>query len=943
MPSLHRHTPTLNVIEPRGLQVRSVAWCRSAPDADAEARVHRVRFDAAGREVAQWDPRLWARLQRDPLTPANLQNAYALSGSVLRTVSVDAGLRVSLLGDAGQLIHSWDGRGSEQRNHYDALLRPTALFEKVLNNDEFTCISRYGYGSAHGDSALNNQCGQLIRHDDLAGTRHFPAFGLLGGALELQQHFLIELNPVNWPDNPGERDTLLETQGYTTGFAFNALGEVKGQTDARDNQQRFTLNLDGQLREMRLLQANRPTAKVLVSQIQYNAHGQITAQTAGNGVVSAFEYCPRDGRLMRLHAGALQDLNYIYDPVGNIVSIEDKAQAIRHFARQRIDPINRYTYDSLYQLIHATGWESGSANQGPAHLPDPQAVANYQQTYRYDAGGNLLELTHLGPQSHSRLLVVDTYSNRCLPAVMNHRLPFADGFDENGNLLVLDNGRSLTWDLHNQLTHVRPVQRDGAEDDDEHYVYGAEGMRLRKIRSSQTNARTVISETRYLPGLELRTNATGETVQVITAEIGRNTVQVLHWASRPPKGVVNDLCRYTLADHLGSCSVELDSDAQMISRETYHPFGTTAFSDTGNASETSYRTLRYSGKELDATGLYYYGRRYYMPWLQRWVNADPAGYTDGANLYAFVSGNPMTFKDVAGEDKIDINKLTKAQSKAIDLEGPQSLPADELYKTGRDDVGSNSTVRQVSDAVYASLKQAHTANLITKMLLVEGSTNQRVDLWRARLTPDELYARRDLNRPVNDTLLAGVGSCGEHAMVNFHLLASAKTNQPVHRVSAKDMDHNFVVIGDLDNPKTPKSELVIVDAWPLFPMAHTADVSEFEIGEILESSGKAADMQYQLDDGTLERNSKAVFPVLGYDNAASKRKDLIKAFDNSHRNKDGSSTLFNQYFSTEDKYRGMSFKKKGGAARFNTLPTSYVKGRIEHFKSYMNANHGLRR
>ena len=656
MPSLHRHTPTLSVLDARGLPVRSVAWCRSAPDAPAEARVHRARFDAAGHEVAQWDPRLWARKQYDPATPANLQNLYTLSGAVLSTASVDAGWRISLLGDAGHLMQSWDGRGSEQRNHYDELLRPTALFAKALNSDTLTCISRYSYGSVDADSALNNQCGRLIRHDDLAGTRHFPAFGLLGGALEQQQCFLKALGPVNWPERALERNDLLESQGYSSRSTFNAVGETSEQADAQRNVQRFTQTIDGQLHELRLLQANMPTAKVLVSQIQHNAHGQITAQTAGNGVVSAFEYCPRDGRLMRLHAGALQDLNFIYDPVGNIVSLEDKAQVARHFAGQRIDPINRYTYDSLYQLIHATGWESGSANQGPAHLPDPQAVANYQQTYRYDAGGNLLELTHLGPQNHSRLLVADECSNRCLP-VKGSRRTVADGFDENGNLLALDNGRSLTWDLHNQLTHVRPVQREGAEDDSEHYVYGAEGMRLRKIRISQTNARTVISETRYLPGLELRTNATGETVQVITAQAGRNTVQVLHGSSRPSKGVVNDLCRYTLADHLGSCSVELDSDAQIISRETYHSFGTTAFSDTGNASQTSYRTLRYSGKELDATGLYYYGRRYYMPWLQRWVNTDPAGGVDGLNLFAMVGNNPIKFVDTQGLIKTDPEEL----------------------------------------------------------------------------------------------------------------------------------------------------------------------------------------------------------------------------------------------------------------------------------------------
>ncbi|MBH3466137.1 hypothetical protein I5Q49_14935, partial [Pseudomonas carnis] len=68
--------------------------------------------------------------------------------------------------------------------------------------------------------------------------------------------------------------------------------------------------------------------------------------------------------------------------MGNILSLEDKALPVRFFANQRIEPINRYTYDSLYQLIEATGWEAGSANRGPAHLEDPAAVANYRQTYR---------------------------------------------------------------------------------------------------------------------------------------------------------------------------------------------------------------------------------------------------------------------------------------------------------------------------------------------------------------------------------------------------------------------------------------------------------------------------------------------------------------------------------------------------------------------------------
>jgi insecticidal toxin complex protein TccC len=56
---------------------------------------------------------------------------------------------------------------------------------------------------------------------------------------------------------------------------------------------------------------------------------------------------------------------------------------------------------------------------------------------------------------------------------------------------------------------------------------------------------------------------------------------------------------------------------------------------------------------MDDSGLYYYGARYYAPWLQRWVSADPAGDVDGLNLYGFVGGNPMRYVDTNGEAKAD--------------------------------------------------------------------------------------------------------------------------------------------------------------------------------------------------------------------------------------------------------------------------------------------------
>ncbi|MFD2882680.1 RHS repeat-associated core domain-containing protein [Pseudomonas lini] len=74
-------------------------------------------------------------------------------------------------------------------------------------------------------------------------------------------------------------------------------------------------------------------------------------------------------------------------------------------------------------------------------------------------------------------------------------------------------------------------------------------------------------------------------------------------------------------------------------------------------------------KERDASGLYYYGHRYYAPWLQRWISPDPAGTVDGLNLYCMVGNNPLRFVDHKGlmrdEDLKEFEDWGRARSQEI--------------------------------------------------------------------------------------------------------------------------------------------------------------------------------------------------------------------------------------------------------------------------------------
>jgi insecticidal toxin complex protein TccC len=633
--SLHHGTPTLAVIDPRGLAVRSVAYWRGESGQTSQARVTRQVFDAAGRGIEQRDARLSA---------SALSHRFTLTGKVLATDSVDAGWRVLLPGQADEVLSGWDSRGARQDTQYDSLLRPVAVreLERV--------VERFEYGSAGAGFDAANQCGRVIRHDDPAGTRHMPAYDLRGLALSEISHFLATLDPPDWPLDCAARDRLLEADpGLASHWAYNPLGDLLSLTDAKKHRRHFTYTVAGQLKDGWLQPANSAApGQCLVHDIRYNPGGKVERETAGNGVVTEAQYALDDGRLLRLCAGLpnvapLQDLRYNVDPMGNILQIDNHALPVRYHNNQRIDGQCTYGYDTLGQLTRATGWEAerSSSYPGTAYRAsaNPNAVVNYREEYDYDAGGNLIELRHLGVQPFTRRWAIDPDSNRSL---LKGEQPsdFVRHFDANGNLQYLQPGQTMSWDARNQLSSVSPVVRE--DDDTERYLYGGGGKRLRKVRTALAAARTVIAEVRYLPGLEIHHRPGGKQHEVLDLEAGRNRVKWLHGADAPDHSL-----RYHLTDHLRSGTLELDEHARVQSREEFYPFGGTAWEDHSDQSG-AYKTIRYSGKERDATGLYYYGYRYFAPWLCRWINPDPAGAVDGLNLYCFVGNSPVGHVDVDG-------------------------------------------------------------------------------------------------------------------------------------------------------------------------------------------------------------------------------------------------------------------------------------------------------
>jgi insecticidal toxin complex protein TccC len=645
--SVHTATPEIFVTDGRGLSVRSVACLRSAVGEEAELLIGRQNYDLAGRPMSSQDPRLGA-LGGDAVF--NTVAIYSLGGLPLCVSSVDSGSHIALFNDNAERINSWDGRATEWGIELDVLGRPVVLHEQQAGGLR-KAVERYGYAAMSSEAARHNRCGRLIRHDDPAGSLEIEDYGLGGNTLKETRTFLPDMNAPNWPASLGERDAMLVPQNYTTHSLYAPTGELIEQMDARGNRRSLFFDRAGQAADLKLQPAG-DAEQTLVSAREYDAAGRMLGQRLGNDVAEQYQFDPRDGHVLRQFASraagpSLYDHCYVTDPVGNVLSITDRSQAVSHFRNQRIEPVQTRTYDSLYRLIQASGYEMQVPSLGPdlptlaTELADGAQWRNYTQHYQYDAADNMLMLRHEAQSGNfTRRMQVMAHSNRAMPLFEDAEPPdLENGFDANGNLLFLQPGQRLIWDARNRLTDANG-QRN---------AYGAAGVRLRKRSAWSTGTLTHHHDVLYLPGLELHDKtATGEQYCVLIAEDQHLAARCLHWDEGLPEGVFNDALRYGLGDHLRSVYLEVDRDADLISEELYYPFGGTAWWAARSAVEADYKTVRYSGRERDDSGLYYYGARYYAPWLQRWISPDPAGAVDGLNLYAFARNNPTTLIDDGG-------------------------------------------------------------------------------------------------------------------------------------------------------------------------------------------------------------------------------------------------------------------------------------------------------
>ena len=703
----HADTPTAACFDSLGRTFLSIA--DNGRDESGRARKYLTRtvLDIEGNQ----------RAVIDALDRIVMRYDYDALRRQIHQASMEAGQRWSIADITGKPIRAWNSRLYELRTEYDALRRPIRSF--VRGGDPYErnaktyprgiLFERTVYGDG-ADTALTehqrleaNLRGKVYRRFDSAGSVTTDRYDFKGNLLRSRRQFARDYK--NIPD--WSEDAQLESESFVNGTTYDALNRVVTTTSPdqsvyrpRYNEANLLDKIDVALRGAR--RDERPLWTPFVRNIEYNARGQRTRIDYANGAATSYAYDDKTFRLVRLEtkrssdrdrfaaqifadAALVQDLRYVYDPVGNITEIADGSLRTIFHDNHRVDPICRYTYDPLYRLIEATGRENKAQSAfrfnppngdyrdypfvGAGQLGDLQALRNFEELFEYDPVGNFLRMIHKAENGNwtrhyaydeKSLVEHGSKSNRLSRThIKTKDNPVLEPYlyDAHGNVIQMPHLPVMQWNFKDQLSASSRQVLNDATPETTYYVYDASGQRARKITEGRNGQKK--NERFYVGGFEVyREHASGGGVtlerQTLLVMDGKQRIALVETQTVDGCVAVSSPTpaqRYQLANHLGSACIELDESGGLISWEEYSPYGGPAFQAGRSAAEVSLKRYRYTGKERDEeTGLNYHATRYYALWLGRWISPDTVGLSAGLCLYQYSSSNPVRYVDPKGTD-----------------------------------------------------------------------------------------------------------------------------------------------------------------------------------------------------------------------------------------------------------------------------------------------------
>ncbi|SMF56459.1 RHS repeat-associated core domain-containing protein [Pseudogulbenkiania subflava] len=487
--------------------------------------------------------------------------------------------------------------------------------------------------------------------------------------------------------------------GGVTHMVYDKNSNLLSLTDAKGGVTSYTYD-----NKDRLASRTDPLTKVESS--TYDKHDNLTQFTDRKGKIATFTYDALNRRTQAGYGRSKQGQNltapdatvtYSYDGGNRLLQVVDSQGGTVTRSYDGLDRLTQettgqgtvnygydnasrrssmtvagqtavtYSYDSADRL---TGLSRGSDSVGlsydvagrPATLTLPNGIV---ATYTYDTANQLTGLSYaqgstvVGDLSYGydvagqRVQLGGSLARMKLPAAvasgsynaMNQLTNWggsAHSYDANGNL-TSDGTNTYTWDSRNRLTGISGGTTAS-------FVYDGFNRRSSKTVSGAATA--------FLyDGLNPVQELSGSTPTAnLLGGLGLD-----QWFARTDANGTKSF----LSDALGSTLALADSSGTVQTQYAYEPYGKPTQSGVSSSN-----AFQYTGRENDNTGLAYYRARYYAPGKGRFIAEDPIGLVGGANVYAYVEGNPISFIDPYGLISLgDLSGILFNETRSLSGEG----------------------------------------------------------------------------------------------------------------------------------------------------------------------------------------------------------------------------------------------------------------------------------